>query len=629
MSKLDNNIVNNIKLLGLDMIKEAGSGDSYTTFNSASIFYSLYMNHLNYNRNNENFINRDKLIVTSSFLPSLYSTLHLFGLNVSLDNLKEYKKFDSNIKGFEINTDSDNVIGIASGIVLGEKHLEELVKKEVPKSNLISFHTFVVCKCSEIIKGSNLEALNYISDYELNKLHLIIIKDIEDKEDKLIDFLESLDIDAIETDNSIGEINKALEDALDNKMANAIIVSFKKDKDNLVFKENTPLSDESLNKLREKYKLELPFTVYSNLYNEIKEEVDKRLNKKLLKWEENKNTLISNLKIKEIIEFLETRKVSININVDNIKINDNYDEELIKGNNKILNLVASKSPFIFSLSNDFNTTLCNIGKSNIMNKDNILERNILFNNNILTMGSMSLGLAKLGFKVFVSLPLVESSLIHKAIKIAILENLPLKYIFTQDSFLNTYQDNSATYELNSLRLIPNLVNFRPSDINEIIGTYSIISNINKPCTIVVGSEKVTKLIGTNPKYVVAGAYRVKRERGEANGVLISSGTEVKVALKLCEELLPYGIDFRVVTMPSKELFEGQSERYKYTLLPHELKTFVLEYSNTSFWMGYATDERYVLGVDKYASAGTKEELLNYYNLDVDSLKTRIIELMKD
>ena len=637
MSKLDNNAVNNIRLLGLDMIKEAGSGDSFTTFNSASIFYDLFINHLNYNRKNENYINRDRVIVTNSFLPSLYSTLHLFGFDISLDNLKEYKKFNSITKGngnsktsgIEIGTDSDNVIGVASGIALGEKYLEELVKKEAPKSDLISFHTYVICKYSEIMMGSNLESLNYISDYKLNKLHFIILKDVDTKDEKLIDYLESLEIDVIETNNSFNDIDKAIDDAKDNKLANAIIVTPQKDKDNLTFKDNLPLSNDDLNKLRVKYKLELPFNIDNNIYNEIKIELDKRLDKKLNKWEEHKNSLISNSKIKEIIEFLETKKVDINLNVDNIKINDNYDEELIKGNNKIFNLVASKSPFILSLSNDFNTTLCNINKSNIMNKDNILERNILFNNNILAMNSMSLGLSKLGFKVFVSLPLVESSLVHKALKIALLEELPITYIFTQDSFLNQYKDNSSTYELNSLRLIPNLINFRPCDINEIIGSYSIVSSYNKPCTIIIGSEKVNKLIGTNPKYVVAGAYRVKRERGEANGVLISSGTEVEIALKLCEELLPYGIDLRVVTMPSRELFESQGERYKYTLLPHDLKNFVLEYSNTNLWRGYATDERYVLGVDKYTDNGTKEELLNYYNLDMDSLKTRIIELMKE
>ena len=631
MSKLDNNVVNNIKLLGLDMIKEAGSGDSFTAFNSASIFYNLYMYHLNYNRNNENYINRDRVIVTNSFLASLYSTLHLFGFNISLDELKEYKKFNSNIKvnGIDAIIDSYNVIGAASGFSLGKRYLEEMVKQEVPKSDLISFHTYVICKLSEIVIGSNLEALNYISEYNLNKLHFIILNDLDEKSEKLIDYLDTLDIEVIETNNSINEVDKAIDDAKNSKKLNAIIVTPQKDKDNLVFRGNLPLSEETLNKLRTKYKLEVPFTVENNLYNEIREEIDKRLSKKLIKWEETRKNLISNSKIKEIVEFLETKRIDININVDNIKINDNYNEELIKGNNKILNLVASKSPFILSLSSDFNTTLCNINKSGIMAKDNRLERNILFNNNILTMNGVALGLAYLGFKVFVSLPLVESSLVHKTLKQALLLNIPITYIFTQDSFLNSYQENTSTYELNSLRLIPNLLNFRPSDINEIIGTYSIVSSLKKPNTIIVGSEKTGKLIGTNPKYVVAGAYRVKRERGEANGVLISSGTEVSVALKLCEELLPYGIDLRVVTMPSKELFESQSERYKYTLLPHELKTFVLEFSNTSFWRGYATDERYVLGVDKYASVGTKEELLNYYNLDMDSLKTRIIELMKN
>ena len=226
------------------------------------------------------------------------------------------------------------------------------------------------------------------------------------------------------------------------------------------------------------------------------------------------------------------------------------------------------------------------------------------------------------------MPLIYSNYLYKDFNLLINESLPITYIFTYDTFINSYNNSHVTYELNGLRLIPGLINFRPCDINEIMGSYAIVSKLNKPSTIVIGSEKVSKLVGTNPKYVIAGAYRVKRERGEATGVLISSGAEVNLALKLAEELLPYNIDLRVVTVPSIELFESQSERYKYTLLPSDLKTFVLEFSESKFWRGY-TKAKYILGIDKYTSSGSKQELLNYYNLDMDSLKTRIIELMKD
>lgn len=617
MSKLDNNVINYIKLLSVDMIKEAKDNNYKTNFYSAEIFYNLYMNNLIFDNRNENYVNRDRVVVSPSFLPSLYSTLHMFGFNISLDNLKEYKKFGTitkgilskNISGIDVLCNKDNIIGISSGIAYGERYLENLVKKELPKSNIIDFHTYVICNYDELMIGSNLESLNYISENKLNKIHIIVLNENKKNDERLLDSLESLDFDVFECDNN--GVDKALDDARNSKLANIIIVTPK-------IKEEQLFNEEEINKLKIKYKIDDAYNISNNIYNEIKEELDKRLNKKINKWYEEKKNI--NNKVKEIINLLETKEININIEPDNIKINDNYEEEIIKGNNKILNLVAAKSPFIFSLSNNFKNSLCNL-------KDN--ERNIEFNYNISTMNSMAIGLANLGFKVFVSLPLINSNYIINSLNYSIKEELPITYIFTNDTFLNMYDNMNCTYELNNLRLIPNLINFRPCDINEIIGTYAIITKLKKPCTIVIGNEKVTKLVGTNPKYVVAGAYRVKRERGEASGVLISSGSEVNIALKLAEELLPYGIDLRVVTIPSKELFESQSERYKYTLLPYDLKTFVLEFSSTSFWRCYATDERHVLGVNKYTDTGSREELLNYYNLDMDSLKARIIELMKE
>lgn len=627
MNKLENTIINNIRLLSLDMQRESGTNYYKTAFTSVPLFYSLYMNHLIYDRNNEDFVNRDRILVTDEFLPTLYSTLHLFGFNISLDNLKEYRSFDSITSGFATNKTSGIELGVKSsdimstsiGISLGEKRCEEEIKKEQIKNEIISFHTFVVCKYQELFQGNNLQALHFIKDFKINKLHIIVLKDENDdkKDESLLDYMESLDIDVLECKNDLGSIDKTLEAAKDFKNSNVIIITPSPNKD-ISFKEKDYITEEELNNLRTKYKIEIPFNVDNYIYNEIKESLDKRLSKKLNKWKESVNS-VNNTKVTEILELLNTKKVIINYNIDNIKINDNYEEELTKGNSKILNLVASKSPFIYSLSTDFNTTLCQINNSN-----NNIELN-----NVGVLGGLSLGLSYLGFKVFVSTPLINANNLHSSITTVIKENLPVTYIFTNDNLLDNYKDYSVSYELNSLRLIPNLINIRPADINEIIGTYDIINSTNKVCTIILSNEKVKKLNSTNPKYVVAGAYRVRRERGEANGVLISSGREVELALKLAEELYQYNIDLRVVSIPSKEIFSSQGERYKYTLLPKDLKTFVLEFSTPHLWGGYATDDKYILGVNTTNNIGTKEEILKNNKLDMDSLKTRIIELYRD
>lgn len=654
MSKIDNVVINNIKLLSLDMIREAGSGDSRLILSSAQIFYNLFLNHLNFNKDNKNWINRDRVIVSNRYLPLMYSTLHMFGFNISLENLKEYKKLNSNTPGFaNITTDgieassiqNGDVLSTSAGIALGSRYINSLIKVEKPKCELINYHTYCICTMEDLMSGIGYEALSFIGKEKLNKLIILCNKDNVSKDsstdsvfkENMIDKFLSLNFEIIEVKNaySSGAIADAIDEAKESKKPTIILFNTKYGKDSVIEEEkrytNEPLSDEEINNLAEKYKITLPITDTSELHKELDNIVTKRLNKDINKWNTLKEECMSDLKIKEIIDFLETKTIKIDFNSENFKLNDNYNEELIKGNSKMFNMFASKSPFVLSGSNDnFKYTLCNISKSDIMSNDNKIGRNILFGSRTLLMSGVANGLASLGFKVFISAPLIDSLNMLSGIKLSALNNYDVHYTFTQDTFTNSYENMgiSAYNEINILRSIPNLITFRPCDINEIIGSYEIISNHKRTTAMIIGSEKTNKLVGTNPKYVVAGAYRVRRERGEANGVIIATGSEVSKALEIAEELMPYGIDLRVVTMPSRELFELQNDRYKYSLVPEHLKTFVIEYGDKMLWHKYATSEDYIFGINNYSKCGTKLELLNDYDLTKDSIKAKIIELMK-
>lgn len=652
MSKIDNNIINNIKTLSLDMISEASSGDVGIALSSPNIFYTLFMNHLKYDINNINWINKDKVVVSNRFLPVMYSTLHMFGFDISMDSLKEFKKMDSKTFSYANNITSGidagsiyngDVISSSSGIALGQRYLEGLVKKEIPKCNLIDFHTYCICTYDDIMSGVSYESLSFVSKECLNKLVLIVVldeigRDSSTKEtytEDLLDRFMALDFNVIDIKNNLGDIDDAIDETKKCKKPSVILVKsiygIGSSRENSNKNFNMPLSEEELNEIKNNYKIDGSFNVRNEYYNYIKDNINKRMNKTITKWNELKNETVSNKDIKKIIDFLEAKEISINFNADNIKINDNYEEELLIGNSKIFNILASKSPFILSLSDDnFIYTKTNITSSDIMKKDNPTGRNIMFGKRTLAMGGIGNGLATLGFKVFISTPLINSNILTPFIKYSTIFNLPVNYIFTQDNFLNPYENNtiSCINEINSLRTIPTLINFRPSDIEEIIGVYNILANYKKACTIIIGSKKVKKLLGTNYKYVLGGAYRVRKERDIPNGVIISTGEEVELALYLSEELMDYGIDLRVITMPSQELFDMQNDKYKNILIPKELKTFVIEFSNDSSWYKYATNKEYILGINNYSASGTKEELLSYHNLDKDYLKAKIIELMK-
>lgn len=636
MSKLENNIVNNIKLLSLDMILEGKCGNPELSFCVPQTFAALFLKHLKFDKKNPKWINRDRVIISNDLLPTMYATMHMMGFDISLDNLKDYNKFKSNTKGFcDLNTlgiDSGNLINgdtipSSVGVALGERYLESLIKLENPKCDLINFRTYCICTYKELLNGISLESLLYLSNEKLNKLTFVVIKDKNIKDDNLTDKYTNLRFNVILlNDNDYGSIDEALEEAKDSKKPTIIFInSTSKEYKNSINEEK--LNSEHIISLRQKYKLEGNFTIDNSCYEGINKALDKRLNKVIEKWKNIKNEYKDNLKIQDIINLLENNDFKLSFNADNLKINDNYDEELVIGNNKIFNVFASKSPFVLNLSKDHNQF---INKAEIMNYSHPTGRNIVFEHNTLAMGGIANGLASLGFKVFVASPLIESSTLKPFITYSTRYNLAVNYVFYNDSFLNSYKNRgiSCLDEINSLRLISNLINFRPADINEIIGVYNIIANYKRCYTIILGEEKAKKLEGTNQKYVMAGAYRIKRERGEANGVLIASGTEVGLAIKVAEELLPYGIDLRVVSAPSLEMFEMQNDRYRCSLLPSELKTFVIEFGSNNLWQKY-TDKECIFSVNDYVTSGTKEEVLKYLKLDLDSIKTKIIEVMKN
>lgn len=656
MSKLDINVLNNIKMLSLDMIREAGSGNSGVSLSMPNIFYNLFLNHLKFQKNNPNWINRDRVIVNNNYLPVMYSTLHMFGYDISLETLKEYKKLNSissgyanpNTPGIEIGSITNgDVIASSVGIALGERYLNSLIKLEKPKCELINYHTYCICTMDDIMSGLGYEALSFASKEQLNKLIILcnkddIGRDSSSKEiytENIMDRFDALNFEVIEVKNghNFSAIDVAIDEAKENKKPTVIIFSTKYAKDstrecsNELY--NLPLTNDDINDLCEKYKIIMPITDTQEYRLELEKIVNKRLSKTIDKWNELKSECINDLKIKEIIEFVESKNIKIDFSSDNFKLNDTYNEELINGNSKMFNMFALKSPFILSCSNDnFIYTKCNITKSGIMSNKNKVGRNILFGGRTSAMGGIANGLASLGFKVFISTPLIQSSTLLNGIKLSTMFNYPVNYVFTQDTFTNTYENMgiSSVFEINILRIIPNLITIRPCDINEIIGTYEILSNYKKSIAMIIGSEKTPKFIGTNPKYVVAGAYRVRREKGELNGTIIATGSEVALAIDIAEELYSsYQIDLRVVTMPSKELFEKQNDRYRYSLIPKEFKTFVIEFGSSMLWSNFATGEEYIFGVSNYTPCGTKLELLKKYNLTKDNIKAKIIELIKN
>lgn len=593
MSKLETNIINKIKLLSMEAKIQNIDNNWDLCFSVPTILSTIFLKQMCYNPQNPNWINKDRLVVSKDILPILSATLKVFGKNVSQDSCNDIKNYYSG-----------EVLSTSIGIALGERYLKSLVKLNHPKSNIVNFRTYCICTYDELVSGLAYESLEYLGEEKLKNLIILVIKDKKIKDDDLVSKYNNMKLNVLTvSDNTVDAINESLEEAKDSKKATIIFVSDSK-KEYKQFEEKGYVDKDDISKLKLKYKIsDIDF---NKLEDSIQKVLEKRVNKIVTKWQKEYDEICSDKKVKPVMELLENRDFKLEFNADNLKINDNYEEELTKGNNKIFNILANKTPFILNLYLAEN--IMNISNSMVMSNLNQVGRNISFKNKALAMGGVANGLASLGLKIFISAPILYSNMLKPFEIKAAKYNMPVNYVY--------YNDEIVLNEINSLRIIDNLITLCPADINEIIGVYSIVANYKKSFAIVLSNHKKRKIAGTNSKYVIAGAYRIKREKGEANGVLVATGKDVDMAEVIAEELIPYGIDLRVVSMPSMELYEMQNERYRISLFPAELNTFIIEEGDNSLWQKYVANKGYVFS-------------LNNEIKDKETIKNKIIEIMKN
>ena len=202
-----------------------------------------------------------------------------------------------------------------------------------------------------------------------------------------------------------------------------------------------------------------------------------------------------NEQIKKIIEFLETKNIGAEIISSGFKIQNDYNEELRESNSKMLNILSEKTKFFLGGSADVGTTAHTILYKEIeMSKKYPAGRNIYFGVREHAMGAILNGISLSGLKVFGSCFLSFSDYLLPAMRMTALMNLPVTYIFTHDSV--TIGQDGATHQpieqLTQIRSIPNIIDFRPCDINEVIGTWDYITHNNVPAAISLSKEEGMK-----------------------------------------------------------------------------------------------------------------------------------------
>ncbi len=645
MSKMDNNIINSIKILALDMINKAGSGHPGIVLGAAPTLYALYKDHLNVIPAKADWINRDRFVLSSGHGSALlYSLLYHAGFDIDMEEIKNFRRLNSLTPGhpeYRVTPGVDvstgplgQGIGMAVGMALAERYLRSITDGSLKNGGLIDYYTYCLCGDGDLMEGISYEALSFASTQNLNKL--ILIYDCNQvsldsscdetfTEDIEIRF-EALDFNIIRVrnGNDYEDISSAIKEAKKSKRPSIVIVSTTIGKDSINEGTNLvhgkPLTVEDFANIKNKMKITSePFTVNPEYSNYLQAAINNRVSKKFNKWQSTYFQVREgdNEGLNTLFNFLERNEFIIDFDDTKFKISSDYKEELRESNHKVMNIISPRSPFFLGGSADLSSSCkTNLDKSGKMTDKNPLGKNIYFGVREHAMGSILNGLALSNLKVFGSTFLAFSDYLKPALRLSALMNLPVTYVFTHDSIY--VGEDGATHEpveqLTMLRSIPNLITFRPADINEIMGAWEYVLKNNCATALVVSKEKRSKYKNTNAKFVKYGAYMIRKEKYRLDGVIIATGTEVEMALNIAKELFTAGLDLRVVSMPSMELFLKQNPKYEEQLLPN-VPTFVIEAGSSLIWNRFASKPEYIFGINKFGMSGKKEEIAKYFKFE--------------
>lgn len=656
--------INYIKGLGIDMINQAESGHPGIVLGAAPIMYTLYKNHLNINTTDPTWVNRDRFVMSAGHGSALlYATLYMAGFNITLDDLKNFRRSGYPTPGHPELGETSGVDmstgplgqGIASavGMALGAKIQKE--KYVLPKDggmfsrdkNIIDYKVYVLCGDGDLMEGISYEAASLAGNLQLD--NLIVLYDSNDISldgpismtftENVRDRFKSMgwNTDLVTDGNSVSAIDKAINKAKTSNKPTLIEVKTIIGKDTTLAGTNQShgkvLGEDETKRLKRILNLpETPFTVPSDIIQQFQKTIGDRSEKNYYSWNDAYKKYID-LKYKGNYNlFGNILNSRFNIDITKTEWKFSSDRKATRDTNQEIMMKLGKTiPTLIGGSADLgSSTKTYLHGFEDITKDNYNGQNIWYGVREHVMGAVSNGLATSGFRPFCSTFLSFADYVKPAIRMSALMNLPVTYIFSHDS-INIGADgptHQPIEQLAMLRSIPNMKVFRPADGNELVGAWNEILNSSNPNCLILSRMPVEQLSDTKSDKVKYGAYPILEIENKIDAVIIATGSEVQIARHIALELYKeHDIQCRVVSMPCMELFLKQSIDYKEKLLPSNVKKIVIEAGSSFGWHQFVKDPKCLITVDQFGVSGTKDEVLSHLNFTYKQIKERIMKIL--
>ena len=654
--------VNAIRVLSADAIQKANSGHPGLPLGTAPVAYELFAKHMNYNPHNPDWVNRDRFVLSGGHGSMLlYSLFHLFGIgNLSLEEVKNFRQFGSltpghpeygHTVGVEATTGPlGQGMAMAVGMAMAEAHLSSVFNKE--GFPVVDHYTYVLGGDGCMMEGISSECFSLagtlglsklIVFYDSNNISIEGSTDIAFTEDVVTRF-KAFGFQTIEVEdgNDLEAIGKAIEEAKADKTrpslikVNTLIGYGCPAKQGKASAHGEPLGVDNVAALKEninwpcKGDFEVPKEVYDH-YKELADNMAKAEDK----WNELFAAYVEKYpEMKELWDnYFDGYDMSDLFNSDEYWAKGDKPEATRSTSGTILNMIKKAMPNLIGGSADLApSNKTNMKDAGDFSKDNYAGTNLHFGVREQAMAAIGNGLALHGgLKAFVATFFVFSDYVKPMARLSALMKLPLTYVFTHDSI--GVGEDGPTHEpieqLAAFRSLPDFTVFRPCDRTETAAAWMYaVENECGPTGLVLTRQNLPQIEGSSKEALKGGYIIDNSTKAEPDAIIIASGSEVSLAVNAKEELKKSGIDVRVVSMPSMELFDKQSAEYKESVLPNAVRKRVAVEALSDFgWYKYVGLDGKVIAMEGFGASGPAATLFEHFGFTVDNVVKTVKEVV--
>ena len=644
-------LANAIRFLSIDAVQKANSGHPGMPMGMADVCAVLFKNFLKFDPSNPEWINRDRFVLSAGHGSMLlYSLLYLTGYkSISLEDIKKFRQLDSICAGhpeYEKGTGIETTTGpLGQGVAnaVGFAISEEILKSKKGK-DVYDHKTYVIAGDGCLMEGISHEALSLAGHLKLKNLIMFF-----DNNSISIDGPTSLAVsdnykkrfeaygwDYIDINgHNEKQIFKAIKKCQNAKKPTVIscktVIGFgSPNKSGKSSAHGSPLGDEEINLVRKKLKWKHgPFEIPQKILNEWRA-IGAKGAKERKRWQQkanNKINKLSNSDSKLFDKIFSTAKAAA--------IKDAKPTATRKSSEDILTLLTAEIPELIGGSADL------AGSNNTKTKSQKIIKPGDFSGSYIHYGVREHAMCAImnGIALHDNLIpyggtfLIFSDYCKPSIRLSALMKQRVVYVMTHDS-IGLGEDgptHQPIEQLAGLRAIPNLNVFRPADTTETIECWELALQQKKTPSVLSLTRQ--NLIPARKEFskqnkCAYGAYEILRTNSKIDLTIIATGSEVELAVEASQGLAKENIHCKVISMPCQELFDGQSDSYKNSILHETVAKISIEAASTMGWKKYTGNQGRELGIDTFGKSAPYKKIYEHFKLTSNNIIKQAKEILK-